>query len=182
MEALREGTQPHSGRAEGTLVRWDQVSGEVTPKIQGCLQAAGTGGPSPGLKCQRLSGSGVPARAPGLQERPAAADPEPGRRSPARSIAWPPSVRSSVLTAAPLPVAVAVATAVAAAQARFCEVLPLRHSSMAVTRALDSTNRVAMCLGLASGAPSRRLGRPLASAAVPVRLRVPPRMRGWGAS
>lgn len=60
----------------------------------------------------------------------------------------------------PLPVAVAVATAVAAAQARFGEVLPLRHSSMAVTGALDSTNQVAMCLGLASRAPSRRWGAP----------------------
>lgn len=132
----------------------------MTPKIQWCLQAAETGAPSPGLKRQRLSGSGVPARAPGLRERPAAADPESGRRSTAGSIAWPLSLRSSALTAAPLPVAVAVATAVAAAQARFCEVFPLRHSSMAVTRALDSTNRVATYLGLASRAPSRRWGAP----------------------
>lgn len=70
-----------------TLARWDQASGEVTPTIQGCRRAAGAGAPSPGLGCRRHSGSGVPARAPGLRERPAAADPEPGRLSTAGAIA-----------------------------------------------------------------------------------------------
>ncbi|XP_060235105.1 uncharacterized protein LOC132652941 [Meriones unguiculatus] len=144
METLREGTPPHQGRAEGTLARWHQASGEVTRKIQRCHQLAGTGAPSPGLRCRRHSGSGVPARAPGFPERPAAADPGPGRLSTAGAEAWALPVRSSALPAAPLPVAVAVANAVAASPARLCEALPLRHSSMAVAGVLDPTNRAAM--------------------------------------
>lgn len=142
---------------------------------QWCLQAAGTGAPSPALKCRRHSDSGVPARVPGLRERPAAADPEPGRRSTAGSIPWPLPVRSSVMTAAPH-------TCRCSCSYRCrCRPSPVRRgaSSPPLLNGGDWSARLDQSSGYmpGPGQPSTEpsMGRPLASAAVPTGLLVPPR-------